>query len=261
MTCWICNNAEASTKEHIIKKSDIKRAFGGGSYNGDNAPVHVKKGTIKPIQGANSKFLKYSESLCQYCNGAFTQPFDFAYDIFIEFVYENESSILRKRCIDFTEIYGEKCEDGLVNLYKYFAKSFGCRLVDAGEPVPNDVRELLYEKTFKTGLRLSFSVNEDILILPSEHRDGFIGKGGLLAWLDKDHNGKAIGYQWSEHVSWLLVSFWYNVHPDGNLGSTWVADNQFVYLGCTLPLNDEQREYGKNKVKELSNTPVKRNAK
>jgi len=161
--------------------------------------------------------------------------------------------ILHKRYIDFFDVYGNDFEAGQRDLYKYFAKSFGCRLVDAGATVPDDVRELLKKDTFQTRLRINFSVNEDVLILPKEDRDGFLGKGDMLAWLDRKDNTKVNGYEWNEHISWLTISYWYNIHPDGNLGSVWVADNQFIYLGIMFPLDEEQREYARKKGEEKPN--------
>ncbi|MDD5215248.1 MAG: hypothetical protein PHQ03_06900 [Methylococcales bacterium] len=242
MTCWICNTRKADSREHIIKKSDITRAFGKGSYSGGNAPVHVKNGKISNLQGADSNKIKYETSLCKACNGASTQPFDKAYDKFISYMYANETSILKKRFIDFFDVYGEEFEKGQRDLYKYYAKSFGCRLVDAGEVVPSDIPSLFFKDSFSTGLRINFAVNEDILIMPNKDRDGFIGKGESTVWLDKYDNKKINGYTWSEHVSWLTAFFWYNIFPDGCLGSIWVADSQFIYLGSFEPLDNEQRK-------------------
>ncbi len=244
MICWICNATEAETKEHIIKKSDITRAFGKGSYSGGNAPVHVKNGKISDIQGANSNKIKYEASLCKACNGANTQPFDKAYDKFISYIYANETSILKKRFIDFFDVYGEEFEKGQRDLYKYYAKSFGCRLVDAGEVVPSDILSLFFKESFSTGLRINFAVNEDVLIMPNEDRNGFIGKGDLIGWSNKSETKKITEYTeytWSEHVTWLFAFFWYNKFPDGCLGSTWVADRQFIYLGSFESLDNEQR--------------------
>lgn len=118
MTCWICGQ-EANSKEHIIKKSDLTRVFGNGPYKGDNALAHIKNGRQQLIQGPNSDKIKYRDSLCHDCNTTATQPFDFAYNKFIDFIYENEQGILRKRFIDFADIYGPDFESGQRNLYKY----------------------------------------------------------------------------------------------------------------------------------------------
>lgn len=253
MICWICNKNKANSREHIIKRSDIKRAYGNGSYSGDLAPVHIKNSVISNIQGSNSKVLKYNKNLCSTCNADYSQPFDLAYEKFTEYVFENESLILHKRFIDFFVVYSIEPEACQRNLYKYLAKSFGCRLVDANIDAPKDIQKLLGKDSFNTKLRISFSVNEDILILPKEDRDGFIGKGEMIACVDENDNTKVNGYEWNEHVSWLTISYWYNTNPDGSKGSIWVADNQFIYLGSVYPLDDKQRENVRKKVDQKPN--------
>ncbi|MCH8501558.1 MAG: hypothetical protein LAT77_06565 [Aliidiomarina sp.] len=133
-------------------------------------------------------------------------------------------------------------------MYKYYAKSFDCRLVDAGHAVPSDVVQLFDRPHFQTALRITFSVNEDVLILPKENRDGFIGQSDLRAWLEGGRPEQINGYQSSEHVSWFTAHFWYGLIPDGACGSSWVADNQFVYLGSVEPLTPEQRKEAKNRA-------------
>src|SRR5436309_11617094 len=98
--CWICGKT-ADSREHVIKKTDLVRAYGKGSFSSESGPAHVKDGKIKVLQGPDSARVKYQSSLCQDCNGTFTQPFDFAYDLFINWVLQNEESVLRCRFIDF----------------------------------------------------------------------------------------------------------------------------------------------------------------
>jgi hypothetical protein len=238
--CWICSN-EANSKEHIIKKSDLIRAFGIGPYKDDSEIVHVKNGKTKQLQGPDSKKIKYSPSLCHKCNTGFTQPFDRAYDQFIDYIYKNESDILRKRFIDFFDVYGSDFGESQCSLYRYLAKSFGCRLVDAGESVPNDIVSLFYQTPFRTHLRLTLSVHEDILLMSREDRNGFIGKGNLHSSTDRQDPRIFNGYTWSEHVSWLFFNYWYVQEPDGSSGSTWIANSRFVYLGSMSTLNEEER--------------------
>lgn len=242
MICWICNKNIANSCEHIIKKSDMKLFYGHGSYKGDTSPVHTKNSISNKIQGANSKHIKYKASICSECNGRFSQPFDIAYEKFIKYVFDNEQNILKKRYIDFFDIYGLEFEVYQRNLYKYFAKSFGCKIVNENLSVPEDVRDLLSKDFFQTALRINISVNEDIMLLPIEHRHGFIGKGPLSGYVDKNNTGKINRYEWSEHILWLTISYWYNTLPDGNLGSIWIADNQFIYLGSAYSLDKEQRK-------------------
>ncbi len=255
-TCWICG-APASSKEHRLKKADIQRAYGRGPYRGDESPVHFFSGKQTVIQGPDSKTLKYDAFLCHQCNTATTQPFDKAYDQLICWIFAHEDKVLQCRLIDFEEVYGANFASQQTDLYKYFAKSFGCRLIDAGCEVPKDVVELFPVSNFRTALRITFSVNEDVLrLMPKNWRDGFIGKGQLLYYASPDAPEVHTGYAWDEHVSWFTIHCWYDVHPWPKLGATWVADSQCVYLGSNFPLTDDQRsEYSKLMPGSQMNSP------
>lgn len=236
--CWICGKP-ADSSEHRFKKADLVRAYGRGPYRGTSAAVHVRGGNMTPIQGPGSGTLKYQRSLCQFCNSTGTQPYDNAYDLLMSWILQNEGTVTRKRCLDFSEVYGVSFEDAQRNLYKYFVKSFGCRLVDANQSVPIDLVDLLALQYFKTALRINFCVNEDILPLPE--RSSFIGKGDLLIWRSPSDQSVPPGFTWSEHVSWFTTNYWYDRPVDGNLGSAWTANAQHVYLGTIAPLSTETR--------------------
>lgn len=238
--CWMCGSI-ADSSEHIFKKRDIVRAYGNGPYTGDNSPVHVKNAKVTSFQGPNSKTIKYEKNLCHQCNTSKTQCFDIAYDTFIDWVLTNEEKALRERFINFETVYSSEYALQQLNLYKYLAKSFGCRLADANQAIPKDVVKLFKKTRFRTGLRISFSVNQDVLLMPKNIRNFYIGKGALhqtkLKSIFNNH-----GYMWSENVSWLFINYWYLTEPDGDLGSTWVADSKHIYLGSCEPLNDDIRK-------------------
>jgi hypothetical protein len=199
------------------------------------------------IPGPNSDALRYSKILCVDCNTTKSQPYDTAQQIFLDWLFRNETLVLQRRFINFQEVFGEDWQTSQRNLYKYFAKSFGCRLIEANHSVPDDIVALFPKRTFQTGLRLSFSVNEDIVLMPHQDRNGFIGKGDLFGMAHRTQPTQLTGYYWDEHVSWLTVVYWYNEWPDGNFGSTWVADSQHIYLGSHSPLPAEMRaEFMKN---------------
>lgn len=196
--------------------------------------------------------MKYSPSLCSHCNNAGTQVYDLAYDHFVYWVLANEEAILNRRLIDFSEVYGPDFENAQRDLFKYFVKSFGCRLVAAGAPVPADLIALLSRKSFRTALKITLCVNEDILLLPESTRSVFLGKSDLTRWVSESDPSAQNGYTWNEHVSWLTVWYWYGRDPDGKLGSTWIADAQYLYLGTFEPLSPEQRiEY----IEKIRNDP------
>ena len=244
--CWICGE-KGDSKEHRIKKSDIVSKYGKGSYQKENKISFYQMPLDgRMIMGANSNLLKYDNILCSKCNNSKTQPFDKAYEKFIKYINKNKDTILYKRFINFSDIYQEDMERGQRNLYKYFIKSFGCRLAHFGHPIPQDMIDLLDLDKFKTGLRLNFAVNEDKLYfgnLDNNFRN-MIGNGDIFcnqSFVDKTADIEY--YTYSEYYDWLHINYYYNQFPDGNLGSTWVADNQFIYLGSFYSaLTDKDRE-------------------
>lgn len=239
-TCWMCGS-EANSSEHRLKKADIVRAYGRGPYSGTHRPMHVRAGKPTEIQGPNSRKIKYANILCHTCNTTSSQPYDTAYDHFIEWVLENESTVIRRRFINFADVFGSDFPKHQLNLYKYFAKSFGCRLVEAKQVVPDDVRNLFDKEQFQTALRITFSVNEDILAMPLSDRQGFIGKGGLTAMVRRGNPTQIDGFSLSEHVSWFTTHYWYALASEGNLGAEWIANSQHIYLGSYEPLSPELR--------------------
>lgn len=239
-TCWMCG-AVANSSEHRLKKADLVRAYGRGPYSGPHRPLHVRAGKLTEIQGPNSRAVKYGALICETCNTTTTQPYDNAYDRLIEWLFHNEATLLGRRFINFADVFGPDFAPWQLNLYKYLAKSFGCRLVDAKQVVPDDIRGLFDKEQFQTALRITFSVNEDILAMPSSDRDGFIGKGDLMAMVERTDPSQINGFYFSEHVSWFTTHYWYDLNPDGDLGSVWVADCQHVYLGSHESLSPDQR--------------------
>jgi hypothetical protein len=232
--CWICNSP-ADSGEHKFKKSDLVTLHGEGPYSGDKELLHLKGGVLRKIRGPNAQIVKYEKSLCQRCNDTLSQPFDYAYDQFIQWVMQNQDFVIRRRIINFAHIYGEAMELSQRNLYKYFAKSFGCRLVNDGFNVPADVAQLINLEGFSTGLRITLAVNEDMMGLSEDRRMGLY-KGDLFG---HDLETDTPVYIWNEGYRWLKIFYWYNYWPKGELGFPWVADSQFLYLGTFTLLDSE----------------------
>jgi hypothetical protein len=94
---------------------------------------------------------------------------------------------------------------------------------------------------FRTALSVSFSVNEDILLMPNQARSSFGGKGVLIGAQSSLDPSVSHNYTWYEHVSWFAICYWYGREAEGALGSPWIANSQYVYLGGHAPLSAEQR--------------------
>ena len=83
--CWICGAAEADSREHRSKKSDLKRHLGRLS---PATPAFFNSATAKnaPIRGLNANRLKTGQIVCGECNSTLTQPHDDAWSLFSDWL-------------------------------------------------------------------------------------------------------------------------------------------------------------------------------
>lgn len=231
MKCWICGLV-ATTKEHKIKKSTLKKIYQKEFQNGEM--LHFKNGKYSKIQGVDSNKIKYQKSLCAKCNNEFTHPFDNSYDLFLNYIIENYQHITKIRIINFFDIYGDTFPLMQLNLFKYFMKIFGCDLIEYGFKVPKDLIDLLCKEHFKTKIKITFSINEDILTT-EEPTKVLQGIGSLMTSIAnlKSKNEIDTNYKFSINLSYLRVNFFYNRFTDIGVGSDWIADKQYLYIGSS----------------------------
>jgi hypothetical protein len=131
--CWICGNI-ADSEEHKFKASDLKKSYG------KKIDGYYISGEVVEINSYKDKVLKFPKVICINCNNNLTRPHDNAYDKFVNFCFENHKEILKSRIINFEDIYGKNWELEKVNLYRYYAKHAGCKIVTSNMKV--DVKDL-----------------------------------------------------------------------------------------------------------------------
>lgn len=135
-TCWWCGSSEPLTQEHKFKKRDLSRMGGADDlvWGGDE----IRK--IKSIRKSNE--VRFRASLCARCNNTASQPFDYAYDVFSDFIWDN-SNLWEADHVDWWDVYGNTWQSGSLNLARYAAKHMGCRMVHDGYAVPDSIRTFL----------------------------------------------------------------------------------------------------------------------
>jgi hypothetical protein len=223
MKCWICGNI-ANSGEHKIKKSSLVKIYKNNFDNKEMLYCNEDNNCMVKLPGANSKKLKYQNTICTDCNNAKTQDFDLAYDIFFDYCIQNLKIIFQKRVIDFFDVYGDSFPKQQTDLFKYFVKLFGCDLYKNGRDVPFDLIELLDKENFQTALQISFTIDESKI--EEEHYSS--GIGTLVHSLDS-----SIKYKWDMFFPFIKVIYWYNTEINGPFGDSWIADKRYIYLGYT----------------------------
>jgi hypothetical protein len=142
-TCWWCQERPATTGEHKFKAADLTRmlAESGPLIWGDG------DGAMREIKGKSGikrdryRVIKFPKSLCAPCNNDRSQPFDRAYDTYSSYLGSHQ--LRAKSGVDFEGIFGTDWRTPLLNLARYYAKHFGCRMVNTGLPVPRSLRDFL----------------------------------------------------------------------------------------------------------------------
>lgn len=240
MKCWICGSP-ADSSEHKIKRKLLVDLFGAGPYHGPHEMLHSIGGQFVPLKGPGAKQMKYENVICARCNSTGTQPFDQAYDLYCRHVIDNADVIIARRVIDFADIFGPQWAQQQANVFKYFAKLFGCHLRSVGRAVPADLWRLLNLEQFVTALRLTFTVNEDKVAMFRSSVGCPVGIGDLGTTERNLHAQDDPRYVWSSYFAYLHVFFWYDWYPTGPVGPSWSADSQYLYLGWMAPLDADQR--------------------
>jgi len=204
--CWICG-ALATTGEHKIKQSDLKRVHGRGKDFADQQLSYLRHtGEVVPLQGPNADCIKYPLVLCAPCNNVGTQPDDRAYERFIDYIEEHGSTIIETRSLDFAQVFPGDVLARMPRLYRYFVKQLGCRIRDAGGIVPEQMSAFMRGESGSLPLWVCFLVDEtggeqnlveqtNLAIGNIVHTAGAEGSrfvvGGWFRWLVV-----MIGYEW-----------------------------------------------------------------
>jgi hypothetical protein len=162
-----------------------------------------------------------------------------AYEQFIAWVTDNEIDVLKRRVIDFEAVYGIDWEEKQRNLFKYFAKCFGCRIDGIGRLVPFDVINLIGKDFFETALHVTFQVNEDMLLFKKE--DQFVGTFPIIGDPENSIITDLGRYYCGHFYQWLIIMYWYNFIPLEPVGASWVANSKFIYLGWYQSIDEDSR--------------------
>lgn len=225
--CWICGSP-ANTGEHKIKKSDLQRVHGRGSIFAKAKLAYLKSDeSVVPLQGPDSVHVKYKKVLCAYCNSTFSQPFDRAYERFISYVDRNRDLLICRRQFDFEKVFGSSWRRDQFDLYRYFIKALGCRISDAGNPVPNDIVSVFKDVEASSRVAVCFAVDEKELLKSKEEQNS-LSIGHLIC---SDRHSDLVRYTSSNRYRWLLMSCWFNWGPYGPVGEPWYTDQQFICIG------------------------------
>lgn len=140
--CWWCESRPATTGEHKFKRTSLARLMGDDQVlvwgDGEKRREIRGKGGLKRDRYGVVKFPK---SMCAPCNNDTSKPFDIAYDTYAQHVETHLLWILPG--LDLGSLYGSEWRKKSLDLARYHAKHFGCRMVRDRFPVPQSLRDFM----------------------------------------------------------------------------------------------------------------------
>lgn len=136
--CWWCGDI-ADSREHRVKASQLRRMFRSADY----LILHGKSG-VRPTRfnGPGSKTMLFAKVLCTNCNNARSQPFDEAYDLFVQKVVDDPEYFRSRTEFDMAEIFPTDPHGG-AKLARYYVKNIACRIAEVGFAIPQQLVDFM----------------------------------------------------------------------------------------------------------------------
>jgi hypothetical protein len=197
----------ADSREHKFKAGDLRRHYG------KTTPLtYGTDASLFELTNLKDRRLSFEPVICRLCNGTRTQPHDEAYATYSRFVDENYHRLEKERRLNFEWVYGRNWSIGKRNLYRYFAKHAGCKIMTGEYPmVPHDIVDFINGSNEVRSLLLHFRLKEGIKILVDTFADGeedgyahFLN--GHTTCFKAPEDGGMSHFGWSSY-QWLTVTW------------------------------------------------------
>jgi hypothetical protein len=205
-----CRLSRAQVQEVRPHPTVRERSVDGGSAPPAGA-IDGPKGIL--ASGPGSAEFRFAPTLCRRCNNQRSQPFDTAYDRFIEFALARRPGLVGSYRIDLAAVYGTAWAARADDLGRYFCKHIGCRLAAPANKVrvaiPGDLVAFMDGGDWPASLRRDIVLDRGRLGLARVFAAGgtpsAVLQTGDLGCLCDPSAGRALE-AWSEFGNgWILV--------------------------------------------------------
>jgi hypothetical protein len=126
--CWICGKFDENSREHKIKKTNLKILREPTSKK----PLLLTNFERKyKVKGRDGNCLKPKAPMCPFCNNTRTQSSDEAWDKLSAF-FEDKKMIKAGQTINLGKVFKGSVRHNMLLVHLYFIKLFGCAVVEYG---------------------------------------------------------------------------------------------------------------------------------
>jgi len=227
--CWICEQREATTGEHIFKHSFLREMYGSGKLQKGNRLIlweekirNSKEVLSKTyIDSTNADIFKFKKSLCEYCNGAKSKTWDDEFDRFLKHYLTYHNTLLPIGYISLKKTKPSYTKTDAKNLYKYFCKLFGCLLFTHKLEIPRGLVDAVNGFNYPNHLGINLIYSMDLKDIP-EPKD-YLVNHELIGT-----QGHDISYRWALGFGPLKIEFWYKTPKEFIIGDCWFGKSQNI---------------------------------
>src|SRR6516225_6824598 len=133
--CWICGAPDTTTREHKIKRTDLKQVF--GDFNQADPHYWMNGKDIKQVGSLKADILKMGIRICNECNSSRTQPHDLAWERLSAWLNARRPRIRTGTAVRCNRVFPCHTRRELTKAHLFFVKLFGGMVAEAGNtPIP-----------------------------------------------------------------------------------------------------------------------------
>lgn len=111
----------------------------------DNADYLMLDGAGRPtrLNGPKAKPMLFPYVMCKRCNNTRSQPFDKAYDKFVQKVRDEPEYFRGLEHLTWAEVFPDDPHFGPKKLARYYMKNIACRIAELGFEVPEQIVDFM----------------------------------------------------------------------------------------------------------------------
>lgn len=221
--CWICGTNPATTREHLIKKSDLEAIFRKGK-DGSRFYFNDEKRRNKIVQGLSADILKSPVKICEDCNSALTQPHDLAWASMSNWFRTNPQRIRAGEVVRLSHIFPYDTRRYMLNVHLYFAKLFG-GMIREGKQKQGKERIPIHLQPFADAIVAGRAHRE--MFLQFGIGDGTVGRSNLNCQIREDR--KFVIAHWVHRLGAVAVNVLFLQEGENwrNLDAAWHPKHNF----------------------------------
>ncbi len=229
--CWICKTNKADSREHKVLKAILDKVY-NKSFHHKNDLGFFNNDYFQILKSSGANLLKFSKTICQYCNNSATQPSDNSFYILWLLAVRDIETIITTKQLSLSQFSEKNSLVFQMECKRYLAKLFGCSLAESKWSIPEDIINFVSRKNDFSNLIFTVEINKDVMSVPNPW------KYMLRIPVSKIINDKS--YYMLYQLGPLRFNCFYN--PSIDIENLWDDNTQSISINIESFIDTSERE-------------------